>query len=719
MLRLRRFTIGISCFLNILLLFLTFFEDRVQLPVLLQLSGRMHPLVLHFPLTLLFVGIFLEFLSTRKVFKHPAVDNITWCIFYLFALSAAVTALFGFFLYEEGTYLGDEVTLHKWIGIAVSLLGTIILWVKNSAIRLSYYLTLGLSAVCVIVAGHVGAEVTHGEGFLTEPLRNQSSAVAQIENPDSARVFRDVIQPIFNEKCLNCHNSNRAKGDLILSDYESIMEGGENRDDVVPGKAERSLLYKYISLPMGDSLHMPPKDKLQLDREEIRLIGWWINTGAEPDVQYVSLPKTDSIHSIMQTRFHPRTGLDLLNISFVDYEEIDKLNNPYRTVQQISATQPYVAVFLGSKKEFASKDLSELAPVNRQVISIDLGNSEVKDEDLKNLEPFTHLQKLYLQNTGISDEGVKHLKELRYLETLNLSGTKITSQTVEYVSKWKDLKKLYLYNTSVPQTSLTSLKDSHPDLEIFSTQIDLSDSVYNAELTPPVVKIDSSFFRTTALVDVKLSRGKVKYYYTLDGSDPNTQSTLYSEPFRIDRSGNLRMKATMSGWKDSKVVEFPLMKLGGRPRIVTLETKPDPKHMGKLDSAVVDGLSGGLNRGDKEYLGYMDNDLQILFDMGHPTDLSELTVSYLEDIANGVFEPEAVEVLAGSDKGQLQKVVGYKGSMTSKERPASKRVIVLKFPKQSVRFVQIRAKRFKSLPSWHKDRGKGKASLFVDEVSVD
>ncbi|MEJ1242397.1 c-type cytochrome domain-containing protein [Chryseolinea sp. T2] len=719
MLQFRRFTIAFSSFLNVLLLFLIFFEDRVQLPVLLQVSGRMHPLILHFPLTLLFTAIFLEYLSTRPRFRHPSVQGITWCVFYLFALSAATTALFGFFLYEEGTYLGREVTLHKWFGVAVSLLSVAILLVKSRALPATYYVTLGLCAGSLVAAGHFGAEVTHGKGFLTEPLLNRTRTAVQIENADSAVVFRDVIQPIFNEKCLNCHNANRAKGDLILSDYESMMDGGEHRDGLVPGKAEKSLLYKYISLPMEDSLHMPPKDKLQLDREEIRLIGWWINSGADPNVKYVTLPKTDSIQPIMLARFHPKTGLDLLNIPFVDYDEIEGLNNPYRTVQQISATQPYVAVFLGSKKDFTSKDIEELAPVSRQVVSIDLGNSEVKDNDLKNLEPFTHLQKLYLQNTGIGDEGVKHLKEFKYLETLNLSGTKITSQTVEQISKWKDLKKLYLYNTAVPETSLATLKGSHPDLEIFSTAIDLSDSVYNAALTPPVVKIDSSFFRNSALVDVKLSRGKVKYFYTLDGKDPNTESMVYDEAFRIDHSATLRIIATMNGWKDSKVVEFPLMKLGKRPYVIKLESKPDPKHSGKLDSALVDGLSGGFSRGDKEYLGYIDNDFQVLLDMGRDTELSEVTISYLEDGANGAFAPESIELWTGSDKERLSMVASQSSALPSMERAAGKGVIVLKFPRQTARYIRVKAKRFKTLPEWNKNHGKGKPEFFVDEVSLN
>jgi hypothetical protein len=352
-------------------------------------------------------------------------------VFYAFALSAAFTALFGFFLYKEGSYNGEQIMFHKWSGTAVSILAVVLIWLKESPFISYYFGTLVVSTVVVVFAGHIGAEVTHGQGFLTEPFRKVGSELVQIEHADSAIVFRDVIQPILNEKCLNCHNSNRAKNDLILSDYESIMKGGKDGDDVVPGKAEQSLLYKYALLPMNDSLHMPPKEKLQLDREEIKLIGWWINTGANEHDKYLNVTKVDSIETIMQARFQPKKGIDLLEIPFPDQDEIKELNNPYRTVQQISATKPYVAVFLGSKKDFSTKDLSELKSIEDQVVSIDLGNSNVKDEDLNTLTRFKHVQKLHLQNIPISDNGVKQLKDLRYLDVLNLSGTKISTKTLD------------------------------------------------------------------------------------------------------------------------------------------------------------------------------------------------------------------------------------------------------------------------------------------------
>jgi uncharacterized membrane protein len=725
MFQFRQITLNLVYFLNVLLIFLLVFEDKVQLPVFLQVTGRMHPLVLHFPLVLLFAGIFMEWLTSRKKFQHPVTQEITSYVFCLFALSAAFTALFGFFLYQEGAYQGGEAMLHKWMGTAVSLLAVLIVWLKQSS-SVVYYGTLGASVICLILAGHLGAEITHGKGFLTEPIRKQWEARNMtIEHADSAVVFRDVIQPILNEKCLNCHNYNKAKNNLILSDYENIMKGGKNADAVVPGKAEESLLYKYALLPLDDSLHMPPNGKMQLDQEEIKLIGWWINNGAQSDEKYVNLPKADSIHPIMLSKFQPKTGLDLIDISFADQAKIKDLNNPYRTVQQISATKPYIAVFLGSKKDFTAKDLTQLKGISDQIISIDMGNSEVNDDDLKNLTQFPHLRKLHLQNIAIGDEGVKQLRGLRYLDILNLSGTNISAKTLDEISGWKNLKKLYLYNTVVSEESVKSLKIAHPELEVYNTQFDLTDTVYNAQLTMPVCKIDSTFFHKMASVEVKLSRGRVKYYYTLDGTEPTSKANLYTEPFQVNQSSELKIRATMDGWIDSKVASFQLMKLGVKPDRVMLETKPkysgkpDPKYSDKPESILVDGKSGSLNRGDKEYFGFVNQDLQVLFQMNKPLTLSQLTLSFLEDVEKGVLAPEHIEVWGGEDKNNLIKLGAIKTVLLQDTRPAAKRLIKINFPQRSVNFVRLKAKNTGTLPAWHPLQKTTKASIFIDEVSLE
>ena len=175
----------------------------------------------------------------------------------------------------------------------------------------------------------------------------------------------------------------------------------------------------------------------------------------------------------------------------------------------------------------------------------------------------------------------------------------------------------------------------------------------------------------------------------------------------------------MDGWMDSKVATFPLLKLGIKPDRVILETKPHPKHSGKLDSTLVDGKWAGLDRGEKEYLGFINQDCQVLFQFDNPQKLSQLTISFLEDVGPGVLAPEFVEVWGGADKNNLKKLGRAPGSLPQEGRPSAKNIIKINFPPQSFRFVRLTAKNVKTLPAWHPLQKTDKASIFVDEVALE
>jgi uncharacterized membrane protein len=718
--RFKQLTLNLVFFVNILLIFLLIFEEKVQLPVFFQVTGRMHPMILHFPIVLLFVGIFTYGLNSRKSFQHPVVYEIAQYVFCFYAIGSALTAIFGFFLYIEGSYTGDELFFHKWVGVAVSLLAVPILMFIEKSSKLIMYGVFAINVVCVSLTGHLGSEITHGEGFLTEPIRKQRAArISQIENPDSAIVFRDVIQPILNEKCLNCHNSKRAKGQLLLDTYENILKGGETSMSIVAGKAKESTVFKYVSLPLDDTLHMPPSDKLQLDPDEIILLGWWINSGAKAIEKYVALPKVDSIHPLMLARFQPKKGLDLIDIPFADQATITSLNNPYRTVQQIAVTKPHIAVFLGTKVDFTAKDLTELDVIKDQVTSIDLGNSKVQDKDLESIIQFKHLQTLHLQNIFIGDEAIKYLKTLPFLESLNLSGTKISAKAINEIATWKNLKKLYVYNTSVSTESVQAAKNSSPDLNIYSTQFDLSDSLYTVQLTIPVSKIDSTIFQNHATIEIKQSRGNVKYYYTIDGTEPNSQSNPYVEPFQVNQTAELKIIAIKEGWLDSKVAVFPLMKRGVAIQQMNLQTKADVKLSAKKDSVLIDGKSGSLDRGDKAYLAFVNQDLQVEFKLPKPIKISQLTVSYLENREQGVLAPDNIEIWGGPSMSSLSKlgkkeIVGAIG-----KQPAAKGQVIFDFTGQLVEFIRLKVKNPGMLPSDYTFQKTTQPSIFIDEVALN
>jgi uncharacterized membrane protein len=84
-----------------LLIFLLVFESRIVLPAWLQVAGRMHPMILHFPIVLIVLYVLYVLFFQKKTSPSEAALHIGEWLLLLSALTAAITALVGLFLSRE------------------------------------------------------------------------------------------------------------------------------------------------------------------------------------------------------------------------------------------------------------------------------------------------------------------------------------------------------------------------------------------------------------------------------------------------------------------------------------------------------------------------------------------------------------------------------------------------------------------------------------------
>ncbi len=88
--------------------------------------------------------------------------------------------------------------------------------------------------------------------------------------------FEKDIRPILKANCFDCHGEGeKLKGGLDLRLRRLMLQGGENGPVIVPGKPERSTLFKLIH-----SGEMPKRDK-KLTPVQVALIKRWIDGGAK------------------------------------------------------------------------------------------------------------------------------------------------------------------------------------------------------------------------------------------------------------------------------------------------------------------------------------------------------------------------------------------------------------------------------------------------------
>ena len=96
--------------------------------------------------------------------------------------------------------------------------------------------------------------------------------------------YHAQIQPILNDRCIQCHSPGRASEGVVLTSYDSVMSSiatQHHKPIVVPGDPSASRLYLVSE---SDQLHfrMPPDSTkmVPVPKDEVLLIGRWIQQGA-------------------------------------------------------------------------------------------------------------------------------------------------------------------------------------------------------------------------------------------------------------------------------------------------------------------------------------------------------------------------------------------------------------------------------------------------------
>jgi len=133
-----------------LLVFLLLFENRLSVPAWLQVFGRMHPMILHFPIVLLVLYVIAVVIIPVQADHKTALNNATDLLLALTVFTAALTCLMGLFLSREPGYEPEALFWHKWG--AVSILILLLFWYGfNKYILNRKILSIGISFLALTI----------------------------------------------------------------------------------------------------------------------------------------------------------------------------------------------------------------------------------------------------------------------------------------------------------------------------------------------------------------------------------------------------------------------------------------------------------------------------------------------------------------------------------------------------------------------------------------
>jgi uncharacterized membrane protein len=426
--------------------------------------GRFHPLVVHLPIGFLLLGVILYFISFRKGYEKylPALDFTLL----LGGLSGVLACALGYMLSLDGGYQLDALSLHQWLGIALTVVSFALLGLRKAKVGTKYMMSGGFGGLLVLLVftGHLGGNLTHGSAYLTQyapnPVRSLvgldpkvKRAYKKVTNIDSALVYEDILAPILETRCISCHNQDKRKGELLMTSVENLMKGGESGAAIVPGNATSSELIRRVTLPQDDEHFMPPEGKTPLTKVQVQMLEWWIDQGAKSGATLHAL----NADAKSMDRFENYLGLgkyqSILNtpIDPIDPSVIEELETAGFSVSVLAENVNYLDVSVQQGTELTKNKLQKLEKAKDHIVWLDLKNSGINDDMLSVLSNLPNLLKLRLDRNEITDEGAVHLTKLTQLEYINLSFTKISERTVDEMLKVNGSTRIYHYQSGVQE----------------------------------------------------------------------------------------------------------------------------------------------------------------------------------------------------------------------------------------------------------------------------
>lgn len=463
-----------------------------------QVFGRLHPLLVHFPVALILLGALVEVFWWLAGRRETSSGTGAFCL-WVGLVGGMLAAWAGWTLADHQQEAGDLVDLHRWVTIAgmVVLAAAAVAWIKRrrkgrewAAAHIGLFC---IAAILIAVGGHFGGDMVWGKGWVlkpldavaddattssattpsaTTPLAGEPGNATQEATDAASSVTWTQVSAILEAHCGDCHGPDRQKAGVQVVPWSALFPDDRAFWVVDPGDAAASLMHERITLPRDADGAMPPPGKGDpLTDTQIKAINQWISQGAHgPDDSVPGGDEPTQASAAPDAAPSP-PAIDDVAAPVTDEAAVAAAIQAVREAQggamPVSRASPWIDVSFAQAGDAATDaSLDAMSGLSALVVRLDLSRTAVTDAGMKTVAACTNLRVLELDHTGVGDAGVASLVQLDHLERLNLYGSKVTDGVAASLEAMKPLRVVYLGGTSVSEGTLSALRDARPDLEV-------------------------------------------------------------------------------------------------------------------------------------------------------------------------------------------------------------------------------------------------------------
>lgn len=246
-------------------------------------------------------------------------------------------------------------------------------------------------------------------------------------------------------------------------------------------------------------------------------------------------------------------------------------------------------------------------------------------------------------------------------------------------------------------------------------KVNYSNRVFDVKPVLKTEKTPSGTNKNSIALSTILDNAAIRY--TINGSTPNAQSTLYSQPIGITQTTTIKAATFQNGKALSQPVTQTFYINSAFGMKYTLAQPPKNTYeSGDL------GLTNGIRGNEKTYAqwtGFLGNDMDLTLDFGEARNFSKVNIQFLNRPESWVFLPDYVIVSVSNDGKEWQDVnrADFSHSRTEGRYVREAKLVFSEYTKPK-RYVKIFAKNIGKCPEGHKGAGQA-AWLFADEIIIE
>jgi mono/diheme cytochrome c family protein/uncharacterized membrane protein len=434
----------------------------------------------HLPIGILIFTFILELIQLKSKTKFNQAILLGTFIGTAFAI---VSAIMGWLLSLDGGYDEKLLNNHQYAGWILCFFCILLVIVKMFFSANVYFDKLNKSLWSIIiivlfVVGHFGGSITHGADYLSLDLSAGNKEVKKALSIDSisalppekqaqVNTYEGLIYPLLDAKCIQCHNSEKKKGNLQLTSIDLILKGGKKGPALTAYNANQSLMIQRMLLDPANDKHMPPKGKPQLNNKEINLIYWWVQHGASINDKLGVALLNDTVKNLIASKIVPAfPALSLPQTFLVDSNKINSLKQLGLIVNLIAKGVGYIDLSAMNAPLLNDLQLQKITILDSHLVWLNLANTKITNKSIATLSSCKNILKLNVAYTSLNDDAIGLLNQFTKLSYLNIVGTSITDNGLAKLNLSNNFKSLYCWNTKITQGGVDQFRKRYPNIQI-------------------------------------------------------------------------------------------------------------------------------------------------------------------------------------------------------------------------------------------------------------